>query len=869
MTLSPGTRLGPYEIVSPLGAGGMGEVYRARDPRLGRDVAVKVLPEEFLEGEERKERFSREARILASLNHPGIAAIYSFEEIPGSRLSPSSSPSSSVPVLVMELLEGETLRSALAGAKVSTKKALEWARQIAQGLAAAHEKGIVHRDLKPENVFVTRDGRIKLLDFGLAKATQAEEGSGGTNLPTATRGTEPGVVMGTLGYMSPEQVKGKPADARSDIFSFGAILYEMLSGQRAFHRDTAAETISAILKEDPPDLSATNRSVTPGLERIVNRCLEKNAERRFHSAHDLEFALEDVAGASGARVAAPPAAGWRPRARTGGAAITAAALAAGVLLGGIGTFALRKAPPLPSFQRMTFRRGTVWAARFAPDGQTVVYGAAWEGRPIEVFLTRPESPESRPLGLKDASLFAVSPTGELAVMLDARTSASGYDRFGTLARIPLAGGSPRPVVENVHYADFGPDGKELMVAREAAGRYRIEFPVGKTLHESPAHIDTPRLSPQGDAVAFFERAEGNILLRVVDLAGRVRTLATMRDWWNLAWSPDGREIIYAAPEEGAATRVTSLMAVSRAGKGRLLMRYPGTLEIHDVAKDGRILLGRLSFRDRLVLTAAGDKGERELSWLDGAEGVDLSADGRTVVLNEGGEGGGANRAVYVRGTDGSPATLIGEGTGQSLSPDGRQVLAVTMATPPTLVLLPTGPGTPRTIPAEGMKGRLFAAFHPDGRQILVSDQTRTYVLSVEGGKARPLGPPGLRLPPFGDPVSPDGRVVALVDPDQRSVLVPMDGGSPSSIAGLEPGEFPIQWSGDGKSLYAHRGGGVPARIWRVEPATGRRTLLKEYTPGDSAGVTSIERISITPDARTVLYSFTHNLSDLYVVSGVR
>ncbi len=306
----------------------MGEVYRARDPRLARDVAIKVLPEEFLEGEERRQRFEREAKLLAALNHPGIAAVYSFEEIPGSFSSSSSSSSSTLHILVMELLEGETLRAALAGAKVSTKKALEWARQIAQGLSAAHEKGIVHRDLKPENVFVTKDGRVKILDFGLAKLAQADESPDVTNLPTATRGTEPGVVMGTLGYMSPEQVKGKPADARSDIFSFGAILYEMLSGQRAFHRETAAETISAILKEDPPDLTVTNQNVPPGLERLVAHCLEKNPEQRFHSAHDLAFDLESVTGASGARAAAPSAAGWRtgrragrrraPRGRTGG-----------------------------------------------------------------------------------------------------------------------------------------------------------------------------------------------------------------------------------------------------------------------------------------------------------------------------------------------------------------------------------------------------------------------------------------------------------------------------------------------------------------------------------------------------------------------
>ncbi len=287
MSLSAGTRLGPYEITSPLGAGGMGEVYRARDPRLGREVAIKVLPSSFSQDPDRLRRFEQEARAAGLLNHPNILAIYDIGTHDGS------------PYVVSELLEGETLRGRLAGGAFTPRKALGHALQIAYGLAAAHEKGIVHRDLKPENIFVTRDGRVKILDFGLAKLTQSEsEGSAQTNLPTASAGTEPGVVLGTLGYMSPEQVRGRPADPRSDIFFFGAILYEMLSGKRAFHGDSAADTMSAILKEDPPDLSQTNRSIPPGLERVVRHCLEKNPEQRFHSAHDLAFDLEALSDVS-------------------------------------------------------------------------------------------------------------------------------------------------------------------------------------------------------------------------------------------------------------------------------------------------------------------------------------------------------------------------------------------------------------------------------------------------------------------------------------------------------------------------------------------------------------------------------------------
>jgi serine/threonine protein kinase len=271
VTLASGSRLGPYEIVAPLGAGGMGEVYRARDPRLGRDVAVKVLPASFSQDTDRLRRFEHEARAAGVLNHPNITAVYDFGSAEGS------------PYVVTELLEGETLRTRIAMGALSTRKAIDYAIQIARGLAAAHEKGIVHRDLKPENLFVTRDGRVKILDFGLAKLTHPERaGAPITEAPTETRGTDPGVVMGTVEYMSPEQVRGLTADQRSDMFAFGAILYEMLSGKRAFHGATVADTMSAILKEEPPDLSLTNRDIHPGLERIVRHCLEKNPDERFH-----------------------------------------------------------------------------------------------------------------------------------------------------------------------------------------------------------------------------------------------------------------------------------------------------------------------------------------------------------------------------------------------------------------------------------------------------------------------------------------------------------------------------------------------------------------------------------------------------------
>src|SRR5258706_8903754 len=395
MTIAAGSRLGPYEILAPIGAGGMGEVYRAKDARLSREVAIKVLPASFSNDADRLRRFEQEARAAGLLNHPNITAVYDIGTHEGA------------PYVVSELLEGETLRAALAVGKLSPRRAIDYAIQMAHGLAAAHEKGIVHRDLKPENLFVTKDGRVKILDFGLAKLTHAEETKGQqTGMPTATAGTEPGVVMGTLGYMAPEQVRGKPADVRSDIFSFGAILYEMLAGRRAFQGDSAADTMSAILREDPPELSLTNQNLPPGLERIIRHCLEKNPEQRFHSAHDLAFDLEALSAvsATGAPLRAAAAAPKRrvPVAIVAGAVVVAAV--AGALVAG----RLAGRRPL-AVQRLTLQPGTIVGARFAPDGQTIVYGAAWNGKPFEAFSARLDSTLSRSLGLPPAGVLAGSP----------------------------------------------------------------------------------------------------------------------------------------------------------------------------------------------------------------------------------------------------------------------------------------------------------------------------------------------------------------------------------------------------------------------------------------------------------------------------
>ena len=456
----------------------MGEVYRARDEKLKRNVAIKVLPASLTQDAERMRRFEQEAQAAGGLNHPNITSVYELGEHDGS------------PYIVQELLEGETLRSRLAGGALPVRKATDYAIQVARGLAAAHEKGIVHRDLKPENLFVTKDGRVKILDFGLAKLTQADGAVGPqTNLPTAPPATEPGVVMGTLGYMSPEQVKGKSADARSDIFSFGAILYEALSGARAFHRDTAAETMSAILREEPPDLSATNKNVQPGLERVVRHCLEKNPEERFHSAHDLAFDLESLSGASAPRptVDAPTS-----KLRVGR---RAAPHRARRRARGNGGDLLAREARRPACRPRSSTSSRSAAARSRPlasrrTARRSCTRRAGTASPLEVFVSRLDSPESRPFGLSNAEVLV-----DLAVGRDGRLAESpGLDP------VHAHGHARAPRHDRRRHAEGDPRGR-------AVGRL------------GPGRPEPRRRSPAGrQGAAGVSRRQGPLRDRRLDLA---------------------------------------------------------------------------------------------------------------------------------------------------------------------------------------------------------------------------------------------------------------------------------------------------------------------------------------------------------------
>jgi serine/threonine protein kinase/Tol biopolymer transport system component len=862
MTISPGNRLGPYEILAPLGAGGMGEVYRAKDPRLGRDVAIKVLPASFSQDADRLRRFEQEARAAGVLNHPNITAVYDI----------GTNAGDGAPYVVQELLEGETLRAAMAAGKLAPRKAIDYALQIAHGLAAAHEKGIIHRDLKPENLFVTNDGRVKILDFGLAKLTHTEAGPEATGLPTATGGTEPGVVLGTLGYMSPEQVKGKNADARSDIFSFGAILYEMLSGQRAFRGDSAAETMSAILREEPPDLSVTNQNVSPGLERIVRHAIEKNPEQRFHSAHDVAFALEALSGLSVPRLETS-------RVKTRGRSLSLAALAAVAVALAAGLLAgrviWRRGPAtIPSFKRLTYGRGPILSARFASDGHTIVYSASWDGaQDPQLYSVRAESPESLRLTLPPGRIDSISGNGEMLITNVLHRSV-GYARTGTLSQAPMSGSASRDLLEDVGSAAWAPDGKTIAVVRAPEWHYRLEFPAGKVLYETAGWISYPRVSPGGDMVAFLDHPlfgddRGNVA--VIDSSGKKKVLSTgWESAQGVAWSPSGEEVWFTAAPAGNSR---ALYAVTLSGRQRPVAITPSGMMLQDISRDGRLLFVESNARLGFLGLLPGQAKERDLSGLEWSYLPVLSADGKTVAFSEQGEAGRPGYSVYLRKTDGSAPVRLGEGSALAISPDGKWVLTcVIRSTPSQIVLLPTGAGEPKTFPKDPIEhgSGEFGAFLPDGKRIVFNGQEpghrmRAYIQDLAGGAAKPITPDGV----VGSALSPDGAWLVTESPEGVA-LTPLGGGPSRTIPGLKPEDRAMRFASDGRSLFLRTTTRqFPAQVFRLDLSTGRREIWKELVPGDPAGITSLSPAAISEDGQTVLFGYGRYLAALYLAEGLR
>jgi eukaryotic-like serine/threonine-protein kinase len=846
MPLAAGVRLGPYEIVASIGAGGMGEVWRARDPRLGRDVAVKVLSAAIEATPDRRRRFEQEALAAGALNHPNVLSVFDVGHYDGA------------PYLVFELLEGMTLRDRLQSGPLAPRRAAHAAAQAARGLAAAHDKGIVHRDLKPENLFVLTDGRIKVLDFGLAKLGPQGDEPLDSALDTASCLTQPGTLLGTVAYMAPEQVQGKAADTRSDVFSLGVVLYEMLTGGRPWVRETAAETMTAILNDDAPDLSSQAMPVPPLLERIVRRCLEKEPEARFRSAHDLAFALEslgDAPSTPSARALPPP----------GGHRLWRAALAAGLLAAGLAGFALGRRDARPAaadFEPVTFRRGTVVSARFGSDPETIVYSAAWEGAPVEVFATQRGQAESRPLGFAPASLLALSSKGELALALEPRWILS-FMRPGLLARVPFAGGGLRRLLADVNAADWSPDGRELAAARSVPTGMQVEFPLGKVVYKTGKNIGSLRVSPDGTRLAFIEYdGDARVMLLEGDRA-RVLSAGWLSAGGGLAWSGSGREVWFTLGK-GPPQRF-DLSVVDLQGHERLVLRVPGGAWLQDVSPDGRVLLTHNSLRWQLRAGEASTSREQDLSWFRNSYVCDISADGRQVVFTD-------QTDLYIRDRDGNPAVRLGSGfDGGSLSPDGSRV-ATRRISDDRLVLLPTREGETVELPQDPtapLKGYSTIRWMPDARRVLIAaigqPGARIFLQDTAGGPAHPVSPPG-----SSDPVpSPDGRRFAAIDAEGRIVVHGLDGIALVSVPGEHPRLHLLRWTADGRALYSYRIGDWPGRLLRVDLQTGAEETARTLMPPDPAGVWRIHPVVVTADGNHYAYSVIQNLSDLYVYSGLR
>ena len=864
-----GQTISHYKITAKLGEGGMGVVYKAQDTKLERTVALKFLAAHALEDPEYKARFVREAKAAARLDHQNVCPVYEIDEVDGETF------------IAMAFLEGQTLKNKIAERPLKLDEVFDVAVQTAQGLQVAHGKEIVHRDIKPANLMLTTEGQVKIMDFGLAQ------------LAEQSRLTKTAMILGTPAYMSPAQARREPTDRRTDIWSLGVVIYEMVTGRLPFEGEREDAVAYSVVHQDPEPITALRVRVPVDLDGIVAKAMAKDRDERYQHVDEMivdlralrkkiesgkSAVIKTVVSQEGASTEQQPAS--RPRKTTtlvaGAVGLPALLVVAFVA----GTQFTDSAPEIPSCKRLTFRRGTVTSARFAPDGNTIVYSAAWDGGRRELFSTRLESSESRSLNIQDADILAISKTGEMALALrppwhlSASFGAGNQNHPATLLQASLAGGAPREVLRDVLFAEWTPDG-QLGVARMIEGRTRLESPVGKLLYETPDRIASFRISPRDGRIAFSERPSGfggAWRIATIDKNGDKTVLAAPASGDNvvLAWSSDGDEVWYESGYMGGQT----IRAVAPSGAGRVVQRVPVDLRLFDLSEDGRALVNRVNFRSGINCLAPGQTSERELSWFDASEVDNMSPNAKTILFTEFGEGGGLERwGVYLRKTSGEPAVRLGRGQAFALSPDGSMALTMSVEPHPEIVLLPTGAGEPVRIKNDGIRNYEAMDWMPDGRQIVFAGSAsgqgaRCYIQDIEGGEPRPITPEGYRFLLGQRAVSPTGEWIAG-EADGPPSLFPIAGGEAREIPSVEPKDDFLAWSSDGRSIFVSPVEAAPRMVYTINLATGKRSLWKVLAPADLVGVIEIYAIQISADEQSYCYTYGRNISDLYLVEGLR
>ena len=851
MRLARGTQLGPYEVLSTIGSGGMAEVYRARDTRLGRDIALKVVNEALATDAELVQRFEQEARLAGSLNHPNLVAVYDFGVHEGA------------PYLITELLKGESLRQRLNRGRIPLDTALAWGAQLAHGLSAAHAQGVVHRDVKPDNVFVTPDGHVKLLDFGIAKLAEASKVEGPHGLldetvTPASNSTRPGALLGTPAYMSPEQVRGAAVDARTDLFSLGTLLYEMLSGRRPFPGGSLEEIGHAILDVEPAPLE----DVPPAVDQLVRRCLAKDPEARVQSARDLAFALEMVGGEDLRRRPSEP----RSRLERRWWAWALLLLVAAAVIAGLTRLPGTKVPGPIEVKRVTLRPIQSRRARFTPDGR-VVFNDRSTG--VEAIFERQLSGASiQPLGrLENVLLESVSPAYECAVFFG-RPSSPFNDNPGVLARVPCGGGSPQVVAKNVVAADWSPSGT-LAAVRQTGMRSAVEYPLGKPLFEVtlPAWINQVRVSPGGDLLGLVRHptgiASGEAV--IIDLTGK--TVRVSRTWHRIstvAWAP-GNELWYSA----GGSLPDQVLAMPLHGPERSVYQGLNTTGLQDISRDGLVLLGQGITERDITFLGAGSPNPRSLSWYERDGPARLSRDGRWIISSA--WDADTQRVTMLRRTNGEFPHFLGHGYGMDLSPDVGKALVV--VNPEELNIVETeGEGrTAVTLRGFDFNATRFAAGTERALTIArgPSDRgDRLYGVDLRTSAATALSGEGVEEDVL--EVSPSARYAAtrrLAGGKGHPAIFAVANGQELPTSGLSPELIPAGWATDTELWLS--------RVTPEDPSTftltrydveHQRTLEERVVGAGTSG--EVTFVNVTPDGKNIVFTHERSAGHLYTVQGL-